>query len=110
MRCLLVDDDPAVRQRLQDYLADNDLRVTTVASGREMLKTFDTEAIDLVLLDLGLVATAQAAQPRGVLVGTIPYMAPEQLTAGAIDHRADLFAVAVSLYEMLSGQLPLYRL
>lgn len=51
---LVVDDDPAVRQLLQDYLADNDLRVTAVASGREMLNTFDTEAIDLVLLDLRL--------------------------------------------------------
>jgi len=51
---LVVDDDPAIRQLLSDYLGANDWRVTAVASGREMLETFDAEAIDLVVLDLRL--------------------------------------------------------
>ena len=51
---LVVDDDPAIRQLLSDYLGENDWRVTAVASGREMLATFDAEAIDLVVLDLRL--------------------------------------------------------
>jgi DNA-binding response OmpR family regulator len=37
---------------LQDYLAKNDIRVTAVASGREMFDAFESEAIDLVLLDV----------------------------------------------------------
>jgi DNA-binding response OmpR family regulator len=49
---LVVDDDPDIRAVLQDYLARNDMRVTALASGREMLEVFDTEAIDLVLLDV----------------------------------------------------------
>jgi two-component system OmpR family response regulator len=49
---LVVDDDPDIRSVLEEYLAKNELRVTTAASGREMLKTFETEAIDLVLLDV----------------------------------------------------------
>jgi DNA-binding response OmpR family regulator len=49
---LAVDDDPDIRTVLQDYLAKNDIRVTAVASGREMFDAFESEAIDLVLLDV----------------------------------------------------------
>jgi DNA-binding response OmpR family regulator len=51
---LVVDDDPALRALLLEYLGENDLRVTAVASGAEMIKVFDNEAIDLVVLDLRL--------------------------------------------------------
>jgi DNA-binding response OmpR family regulator len=51
---LVVDDDPALRALLLEYLGDNDLRVTAVASGAEMMAVFDEQAIDLVLLDLRL--------------------------------------------------------
>lgn len=40
----------------------------------------------------------------GSLLGTIGYMAPEQLSGGAVGPRADLFAVGAVLYEMLSGR------
>lgn len=42
----------------------------------------------------------------GTVFGTPRYMAPEQLTGGSVDGRADLYAVAVILYEMLSGRRP----
>ena len=48
---LVVDDDPDIRTVLTEYLASGQLRVTALASGREMLAAFETEAIDLVLLD-----------------------------------------------------------
>lgn len=51
---LVVDDDPALRELLATYLGDNELRVTTVASGAAMAEAFDREAIDLVVLDLRL--------------------------------------------------------
>ncbi len=51
---LVVDDDAALRTLLQDYLGENELRVTAVASGGEMFEVFDREAIDLVVLDLRL--------------------------------------------------------
>ncbi len=44
------------------------------------------------------------ATEAGRAVGTIGYMAPEQMRAGPVDHRADLFAFGAVLYELLSGR------
>src|SRR5690606_28217094 len=38
--------------------------------------------------------------------GTLLYMAPEQLTADVLDHRADIYSFAILVYHMLTGQLP----
>ena len=51
---LAVDDDPSVRQMIADYLTDNDVRVTTLASGRDIREVMERETIDLVILDLRL--------------------------------------------------------
>jgi eukaryotic-like serine/threonine-protein kinase len=42
----------------------------------------------------------------GVMYGTPEYMAPEQALGLAIDARADLYALGVTVYEMLAGELP----
>jgi TolB-like protein/predicted Ser/Thr protein kinase len=42
----------------------------------------------------------------GLVLGTLNYMAPEQLRGAEVDHRADLFAVGAVLYEMLAGRPP----
>jgi two-component system OmpR family response regulator len=69
---LVVDDDPAIRELLTDYLGANDLRVSAVPSGREMLERLDREAIDLVVLDLRLpgedgIALTRQLRERGTL-------------------------------------------
>ena len=51
---LVVDDDPDLRELLDEYLKKNEVRVTAVASGREMMTVYDREVIDLVVLDLRL--------------------------------------------------------
>jgi serine/threonine protein kinase len=44
---------------------------------------------------------------HGVLVGTVPYMSPEQWGADIVDHRTDLWAVGIMLYRMVVGRHPL---
>src|SRR5258708_32053164 len=51
---LAIDDDPAMRQLVAEYLGKNDLQVTTVATGAEMAQALAERAIDLVVLDLRL--------------------------------------------------------
>lgn len=69
----------------------------------------------LKLLDFGLALLAQASPAStetrsvgdaGQLVGTIAYMAPEQLIGRPVDGRADLYALGVLLFEMAAGRLP----
>jgi serine/threonine-protein kinase len=62
------------------------------------------------LLDFGIAkAEARAHKTQaGVVKGKFAYMAPEQCRAKELDHRVDVFALGVCLYEALTGR-PLYR-
>jgi len=51
---LAIDDDPAMRQLIAEYLGENELRVTTASTGAEMDKVLLEQAIDVVVLDLRL--------------------------------------------------------
>ncbi|MDE2371951.1 MAG: response regulator transcription factor [Burkholderiales bacterium] len=51
---LIIDDDPAIRELVAEYLGKNEMRVSAGAGGRELFETMDRAAIDLVLLDLKL--------------------------------------------------------
>jgi serine/threonine protein kinase/tetratricopeptide (TPR) repeat protein len=64
---------------------------------------------EVKIVDFGLAKRphiSQALTETGVVVGTVSYMAPEQVLCKEIDHRTDLWACGVVFYEMLTGTLP----
>jgi len=50
--------------------------------------------------------TAMFLTQTGVVMGTAPYMSPEQLRAEPLDGRSDIFSYGTVLYEIISGQAP----
>jgi len=77
------------------------------------------------ILDFGLARAAETSAPAGegdatvltdqmhttpgAILGTAGYMSPEQVRGQVADHRADIFALGVILYEMLAGASPFRR-
>jgi TolB-like protein/Flp pilus assembly protein TadD len=78
-----------------------------------------TEGGRLKVLDFGLAkalqsegldnpdeAPTEALTSEGMIVGTVPYMAPEQLEAKPLDARSDIFSLGILLYELATGVRP----
>jgi len=92
-------------------IAHRDLKPENVLIGRDgrprildfgLAKLFQGPATGSALAT----ATLEGGTEPGRIVGTVGYMAPEQLTGGALDGRTDLFALGVILWELLTGERP----
>ena len=55
----------------------------------------------------GALDGAESVTHVGTIVGTLPYMAPEQLRGEGLDQRADVYGLGATMYHLLSGQPPL---
>lgn len=102
------DTDPGRPAGIEATRADSDPetheRIRPVVGGTDPHETLD-------FTPPGLDAAAWTANPRltrtGVLLGTLPYMAPEQfLDAREVDVRADIYSFGVVLFQMLTTELP----
>jgi eukaryotic-like serine/threonine-protein kinase len=66
------------------------------------------------LVDFGIAARTESADrakeqkltQQGTVLGTPPYMSPEQFTGKALDARSDIYSLGVMVYEMLTRELP----
>ena len=74
---------------------------------------FITQEGLIKLLDFGLAKTMETGPDgsapltaTGQILGTVPYMSPEQADGQGVDHRTDLWSLGVILYEMVANQRP----
>ena len=57
------------------------------------------------IMDFGIarITDTRTCTPTGMVMGTVEYMAPEQILGETVDGRADQFALAVVAYQMMTG-------
>ncbi|MEY2634744.1 MAG: hypothetical protein RIS75_684, partial [Actinomycetota bacterium] len=53
-----------------------------------------------------IVDSATSAMTRGVLIGTVAYLSPEQVEHGLADERSDIYSAGILLFEMVTGRVP----
>ena len=68
---------------------------------------YDSRSNNLKITDFGIAKLIDANRTRtGIVLGTPAFMSPEQLEGKNVNGHTDLFALGVSLYQLLTGQLP----
>jgi eukaryotic-like serine/threonine-protein kinase len=86
-----------------------DIKPTNVMLTRDSVKLLDFGLAKLKERDeeVPVDATRSARLTEvGAIVGTVPYMAPEQIEGRDVDARTDIFSFGVVLYEMIGGRRP----
>ena len=68
---------------------------------------YDPKNKQIKITDFGIARITDSVKTRtGSFMGSPSYMAPEQMTGSHVDGRADLYALGVSFYQLLTGKLP----
>jgi eukaryotic-like serine/threonine-protein kinase len=80
-------------------IVHRDVKPTNVLTGDQTMKVTDFGIAKAAFTGTDLTAT-------GKLLGTAKYLAPEQAAGGSVDGRADLYALGIVMYEMLTGRVP----
>jgi serine/threonine protein kinase/tetratricopeptide (TPR) repeat protein len=93
----------------QKQITHRDLKpanVMVAADGRVKVLDFGLAVAAPRESNASALATALQVTAPGTILGTLPYMSPEQVEGIAVDHRTDLFSLGVMFYEMLTGARP----
>jgi serine/threonine-protein kinase len=83
-----------------------DLKPANVMLTRDGVKLLDFGLAKLRAEERAPAAAAHTLTQTGMVMGTLPYMSPEQLQGGDVDARTDIFALGAVLYEMTTGRRP----
>lgn len=68
---------------------------------------YDTETGVLKVTDFGVACLTDTSKTKtGTILGSPSYMSPEQLAGKRVDGRSDLFSLGVTMYQLLTGELP----
>ncbi len=68
---------------------------------------FNKDTDELKLTDFGIARLTDTSRTKtGIVLGTPSFMSPEQLEGRPLDGRSDLFGLGITLYQLLTGQLP----
>ncbi len=89
------------------HIVHRDLKPSNLmVAARDRIKVVDFGLAKLTEPTTPSAATVDGLTAAGAVVGTAPYMSPEQAAGRPVDARSDLFSLGTILYEMLAGRRP----
>jgi serine/threonine-protein kinase len=99
----------ALQAAHQKHITHRDLKPSNImvtADGRVKVLDFGLASASETLEADPAGVTKPALTQAGTILGTVPYMSPEQVEGKPLDPRSDLFSLGVVLYELLTGARP----
>jgi serine/threonine protein kinase/two-component sensor histidine kinase len=94
-------------------LKPENIMITESGAGTRTVKVLDFGIAKILsdayatTMSMGLSEPPLTQTEKGMILGTLPYMSPEQWGAATIDHRTDIWAVGILLHELVAGRHPL---